>query len=1050
LGKKRVMALLLALTMVFAMLPVTVQATQVTQDVQVAAVAEGVQVAARGQNYRNVGLTPGATVNEMRFTWHSGQPVSRIVITDPANPGWQRTLTSVGRPLVAHQGTEAMGATTEMFPGRPGYSYYVHQVAVDDLSPETLYHYVVSWWGGQSSRKSFRTGGSDSFTFLVAGDPQIGVGLQTLALDGDGWQNTLDVALRAYPRAEFLLSVGDQIHTTNNSIEEAQRRHDAMFGPSNLSSLPLMPVVGNHDGSGLGNNNARLWPMHYNIPDSLDNVLRFNDQLYTQFDFWSRWGNVLVIQLDSNTTTWVNSVGGQSRLAFMENAIAQNADADWKVVTFHHPPYSVYRATNDTTKIQIIQNWIPEFERLGVDAVFSGHCHVYSRTHQMISNVPQPDQQWLNAAGQIRQDATGLLYNAVLDPTGIVYIAFNSASGSGYYNVAQMATRNYIAAYNQNFRRNFSAVSVTANTFEVATYQVNADGSFLLMDVYTIVRSVDGAVPAGYRFRQMGADVMQRVSAPDDRVGVLHGVEATAAGLGLPETVGIETDLRNNDGGNTATIRNAGGTYGRNVRTLRANVTWDVAGSDYDPEYTGAQSFTVSGVVSELPPTITNPNNVSLNVSINVTVFAYGDGPPPVPHTIPIAEANAAEYGTPVVVAGYVTAVLRNDRVIIQDSQAPWGGIFVTTAEPVADEFFGQWVIVEGLRSEQWAQPAIGMSTIMAHPDTSLVPLTPVLLPLGVFDNGVYSEWNSMLVSFYAELAAIDRDGTVHTIGGDGVDITLSANIGPEFQVGDRVRIDRAVVHWRADLAAERMHTDWGVGGVVRVYNEPLTVAEANMRENDTVVTVRGIAVNYYDTSPGNRNSVHLQDFDARTPFSGILVRGPLGWATDDVVGSYIIVTGVRNGDQVGSGFAEVENITITGIEAVQILDPNPVQPEPVLLPSLLALRGGAYRSMLVTLEGVQLSHDLVITGPGGVRPNFVLHQPYGAGDYTFAVACGIDGWHLVAGLDHANDRDNLVGRYITVHRAAIHWWQGRQEVQIRILDPESDVSFYVPSDDEE
>ncbi|MCL2839319.1 MAG: metallophosphoesterase family protein [Defluviitaleaceae bacterium] len=1037
-AKKRIMAMLMAVTMVLSMIPVLSSQAEEAVDNAIGAVVAPVT----GENYRNLGLTPGATVEEMRFTWHSGSRTGSIIITDPANPSFRRELPSTGRPLEAHQGTEPMGADTDMFPGRPGYIYYVHQVAVYDLNPETLYNYVVTWAGGSSATKSFRTGGGDAFAFLIAGDPQIGVGNQSLALDGEGWIDTLDVAVSAYPHAEFVLSVGDQIHTTAGNVEVAQARHDWMFGASHLASLPLMPVVGNHDGSGLGNTNSRLWPMHYNIPDTSENVLRFNNQFYTQFDFWSRWGNALIIQLDSNTTTWVNSVGGQGRLEFMEDAIATNSDADWIIVTFHHPPYSVYRASNDTTKIQIIQNWIPEFERLGVDVVLGGHCHVYSRTHQMISNVPQPDQQWLNAAGQIRQDETGMQYQAVLDPTGIVYFAFNSASGSGYYNVTQMP-RNYIAAYNQNFRRNFSAVNVTPHTLEIATYQVNNDGSHTLMDVYTIVRSVDGAVPEGYTFRQLGADVMQRITDPAPSVGNLHGVEATPEGLRLPETVGVETDLLNNDGGNTVTIRNPGGQYGRNVRSQRAVVTWDVEGSDFDPAYTGEQNFTVYGVVEALPATIINPNNVSLEVSIEVHVFAYGDGPPPIPPTIPVYDANQADYGTPVMVAGYVTAVLRNDRIKIQDSTSPWGGIFVTANEPV-DHYLGQWVIVEGTRSYQWAQNSIGGATVIAHPDTTLVPLTPVLLPLGVFGNEDFSEWNSMLVSFYAELTALDPEGFVHNISGDGVSITLQADLSDSgLQTGDMIRVDRAIVHWRADLEAERMHTDWYIGGVVRAADEPLTVAEANMRTTDDEVIVRGIVVNYYDTSPGNRNALHLQDYDSRTPLSGILVRGPLGFATDEIVGSEIIVVGVRNGDQVGSGFGEIENITITGPEAITIIDPNPPQPTPVVIDNLLQLRGGAYRSMLISIEGIQLTTDLLFGGPGGDRPNYLLYRPYGSGDYHFVVACGIDGWHLMAGIYEGADIDG--GSYLTIHRAAVHWWQARNEVQIRLIDPTTDVELFVP-----
>ena len=1036
---KRSLVILLALFMLISMFPIAALATVAESPLK----SETVPIlrplsANRGQNYRNLGLTPGGNVEEMRFTWHSGSPTGRIRITNPNVSGWYLEIASTATPLVAHEGTEFMGSVANLQPGRPGYTYFVHHVTANGLTPETTYNYVVIWDNGQSEPKTFRTGGSDTFSFLIAGDPQIGVGNQALELDGEGWLHTLEVALAAYPHAEFLMPVGDQIHTQNTNVAASQARHDLMFGPAQLQELPILPVVGNHDGSGLGNTNSRLWPMHYNLPDTADNVLRFNDNFYTQLDHWTRWGNVLFIVLDSNTRTWVNSVEGQNRLAFMEDAIAANDDAEWLIVAFHHPPYSVYRVTTDSAKVQIINNWIPEFERLGVDAVFSGHCHVFNRTHQMLENVPLRDQQWLNAAGEIREDSTGVRYNAVLDPTGILYIAFNSASGSGYYNVTQMP-RNYIAAYNQNFRRNFSAVTVTPNTFEIATYQVNDNGTYTLMDVYTIVRSNGGIVPAGYIFRQLEGDVLERITAPADVTGVPHGTEATAEGLGLPATVGLETHLRNNVGGNIATIRNAGGPYGTNVRTLRAPITWNITASDYDPAYTGSQAFTVTGTVGQLPREVVNSNNISLTTTIDVQVFAYGEGPPPLPPTIPIAEANAAEVGTPVLVAGYVTAIERNDRIMIQDSTEPWGGIFVIATESV-EHYLGQWVVVEGTRGIQWSQPSISTATVTAHPDEALVPLTPVLLTMDDLDNSIASQWNSMLISFEADITtrAEGAGMDIHNIAGENSSMTMTAALPTGFGVGDRIRVDRALVHWRADLEENRLHTNWEIGGVVRAYDAPLTVAEANMRPAGTLVTVRGIATNYYEQNVGERPSFHFQDYDARTPLSGMLVRGPIGIAADEVIGSEIIVTGIRNGDQTGSAFARTENITLEGAGDIEILAQNVPQPTPVLVPSLLSLRYGAYSSMLIALEGVQLTTTLSITGPGGLRPNFLLYPPEGAYPYTFAVACGTEGWTLPEGVGG--------GDFITINRAAPHFWQGRHEIQIRLLDYNTDVSIYVPT----
>jgi hypothetical protein len=398
---RRALALFLAVVMTFGMVTTAFGSTAPAAEVPALALA---QAAVRGTNYRNLSLNPGAGNAEMRFTWHSGSPTGSIRISNPNGADW--VLTSENpRPVEAHQGTGGMGEAGNILPTRTGFTYWLHMVAVYDLAPDTQYTYVVVWDTGESAPKSFRTGGSSSFQFLVAGDPQIGVGLQALSVDGAGWQNTLNVATRAFPNAEFVLSVGDQIQTTNADVPRSQERHDQMFAPVQLQTLPLLAVVGNHDGVGVANSNHRLWPLHYNIPvpaevgaiahdgGDVPTVFRHGTTLYTQFDYWVRWGNVFFIVLDSNTRSFLTSEDANAdRMAFIEAAFAANADADWKIAAIHHSPYSVYRGTTDGAKVQIINRWIPEFERLGVDAVLSGHCHVYSRSHQMLANEPLLNQ----------------------------------------------------------------------------------------------------------------------------------------------------------------------------------------------------------------------------------------------------------------------------------------------------------------------------------------------------------------------------------------------------------------------------------------------------------------------------------------------------------------------------------------------------------------------------------------------------------------------------------------------------------------------------------
>ncbi|MEA5058491.1 MAG: fibronectin type III domain-containing protein [Candidatus Pelethousia sp.] len=81
--------------------------------------------------------------------------------------------------------------------------------------------------------------------------------------------------------------------------------------------------------------------------------------------------------------------------------------------------------------------------------------------------------------------------------------------------------------------------------------------------------------------------------------GLAGGTAKTAASLGLPSMVTMETS-----GGNVA-----------------ASVVWDVNASSYDPHNSAEQTFMVDGDVT-LPSGVVNPNGVSLNATISVTVMA--------------------------------------------------------------------------------------------------------------------------------------------------------------------------------------------------------------------------------------------------------------------------------------------------------------------------------------------------------------------------------------------------------------------------------------------
>jgi hypothetical protein len=94
--------------------------------------------------------------------------------------------------------------------------------------------------------------------------------------------------------------------------------------------------------------------------------------------------------------------------------------------------------------------------------------------------------------------------------------------------------------------------------------------------------------------------VLQSVTNPSAITGLANGTAKDASSLKLPSTVVISTSKGE----------------------MNASVAWDVSSAAYDPTSVKAQNFTVSGSIT-LPDGVVNSNNLSLSVSVNVSVAAY-------------------------------------------------------------------------------------------------------------------------------------------------------------------------------------------------------------------------------------------------------------------------------------------------------------------------------------------------------------------------------------------------------------------------------------------
>jgi LPXTG-motif cell wall-anchored protein len=410
----------------------------------------------------DITFAPGTNPSEMNFTWYTDinsrdtevQIVKKSDYTGSSFPT-DKAKTFVGKKSQGNNG---------------GIS---NKVTVNGLELNTAYVYRVGNGVSWSKEFDFKTQNPSTYNFLLAGDPQIGAS-GDINKDTNGWKDTLSKATAAFKNTSFLLSLGDQV---NNGKELTDGNNEAeytgYFAPDQLKNLPVAAFAGNHEMIKNGHNT------HFNVPNlSTYGAVASNPD--TGADYYFTYGSTLFMVLNSNDTNTADHE------AFMKDAIAKNPNATWKVVSLHH---SIYSSANHETDADIIarRNSMPQvYTALGIDVVLDGHDHCYTRTYQMVNNVPTPqakdDKKNVNTqSGATYQD------EKVTDPTGVLYITANSASGSKYYEFKEPNSQNYYEAVKQQFHvPTFSNVEVSDKDLTITTYRTD---NMEVTDRYTIEKS---------------------------------------------------------------------------------------------------------------------------------------------------------------------------------------------------------------------------------------------------------------------------------------------------------------------------------------------------------------------------------------------------------------------------------------------------------------------------------------------------------------------------------------------------------------------------------
>jgi predicted phosphodiesterase len=180
-----------------------------------------------------------------------------------------------------------------------------------------------------------------SVRFVVIGDT------------GTGSSKQLEVAqvmqrFRQIFPFEFVLLVGDNMYGSEKAADY-KSKFENIYKPLLDQQVKFYAALGNHDDS-----NQRFYEF-----------FNMEGQEYYRF----KKGNASFYALNSNYMD-------KKQIDWLNEKLAADTAA-WKIVFFHHPPYSSGGAHGSDIKLREVVE--PIFLKNGVDVVFCGHEHFYER-----------------------------------------------------------------------------------------------------------------------------------------------------------------------------------------------------------------------------------------------------------------------------------------------------------------------------------------------------------------------------------------------------------------------------------------------------------------------------------------------------------------------------------------------------------------------------------------------------------------------------------------------------------------------------------------------
>jgi len=285
---------------------------------------------------------------------------------------------------------------------KSGQAVYAYHATLTGLAPGSAYMYAAAHAGAAAEFGTFHTAprGRTKFTFTSFGDqgtptlgkryvPPAGVTLANPPFVNDnlGSPAAGDTTLGVERlRPLFHLFNGDLCYA---NLSEDRVRTWWDFWSNNSRSArnrPWMPSAGNHENE-LGNG-----PIGYRAYQTYFSVPKSQGQTDITRGLWYSFtvGSMRVISIANDDITYqdggnsyVRGYSGGAQKAWLERELAaarKDRRIDWLVICMHQVAISSADMFNGAD-LGIRQEWLPLFDKYGVDLVVCGHEHHYERSH---------------------------------------------------------------------------------------------------------------------------------------------------------------------------------------------------------------------------------------------------------------------------------------------------------------------------------------------------------------------------------------------------------------------------------------------------------------------------------------------------------------------------------------------------------------------------------------------------------------------------------------------------------------------------------------------